>query len=55
MSSCILAALALSLLAIVLNLTGIWKNAGNLAATLFALTLILALLGIINDSDKSAR
>lgn len=55
LSTCILAALALALLAIVLSLTGIWKDAGRLAAVLFGLTLVLALLGIVNDSDKSAR
>jgi hypothetical protein len=55
MSRCLLSVFGLSLLAIALALTGLWKGAGNLAAGLTALTMILALGAIINDSDKKVR
>ena len=55
MSRCILPVFGLSLLAVVLNLTGLWKGAGAFVAGLFALTMVLVLLSIVNNGDKSIR
>jgi uncharacterized membrane protein YtjA (UPF0391 family) len=52
MSRCIVVSLALALLASAVHLMGLWKRAGDLAAVLFGLTLVLVLLSVINDSDK---
>jgi hypothetical protein len=55
MSYGIMGGFGLSLLALALNLAGVWKGAADAAAALCGLTLVLALLSIMNDSDKSAR
>lgn len=54
MSRCMLATLVRSLPAIALDLAGIWKQGGQLAAALFALALVLAMPGI-NASDRNFR
>jgi uncharacterized membrane protein YtjA (UPF0391 family) len=51
-SYCVLSFLALSLLAMALSLAGVWKNAGNLASALFGITMVLALLDIVKNSDQ---
>jgi hypothetical protein len=54
LSRWIIVGLAMSLIAFTLFLMGIGKGAGDLAAGLFGLTLVLALLSILNDSDPGA-
>ncbi len=45
----------LALIATGARITGLWIDAGNLAAILFGFAMILLLLRMINDSEKPMR
>ena len=46
---------ALALIATGARITGLWPDAGNVAAILFGVAMILLLLRMINEGDKPMR